>query len=333
MPRSLDPAPGRILELTRGAQATALVGAAVESGVFTLLDGRPMTADELARAASVSPRGARAILDGLVALDLVTLGEGKYANSPEASAFLVEDKPSSLTGLARIALRGMTDWTRLPQAVKTGAPVTAPPIDAKDNPHWSVLAPAIGPLALPAAQAVAAQLDVARRGSMSILDVGGGSGLFSATLLQANRLAEATQVDWPAVNTVARGLVDQLGVGERFHTVDGDFLAVDWGTDHDVAIYSNVAHGQSQARNLAAFRKFRSALAPTGTLVVSEYVTKDDRSGQRTALLLSSELLLTSKEGAAWRVDDYRRWLAEAGFTRVSLAETAGPSILIYANA
>jgi hypothetical protein len=332
MPRDLGPAPERILQLTGGAQATALVGAAVESGVFTRLEAGPMTADELAKALTISPRAASALLDGLVALEVITVGDGKYANSPDASAFLVEGKPSSLTGLARVALRGMTDWAKLPQALKTGAPVTAQPSDAKDNPFWTILVPAIAPLALPAAQAVVEQLNVARRGAVSILDVGGGSGIFSAVLLEANRLAEATQVDWPAVNAIARAFVDKLGVGKRFHTVDGDLHTADFGTGHDIAIYSNIAHGESPARNLAAFRKFRKALSSTGTLVISDYVAKDDRSGQRHALLFNSQMLLASKEGASWRVDDYRKWLAEAGFAQVIFAETSGPSTVIYAT-
>ena len=215
------PTPERILQLTGGAQATALVGAAVEAEVFTRLEAGAMTADELAKAASMSPRGTQALLDGLVALNLITLSGGKYANSPDASAFLVEGKATSLTGLARIGLRAMTDWAKLPQAVKTGAPVTAQPTDAKDNPFWSVLVPAIAPLVVPLAQEAARQLAVANRGPLSILDVGGGSGVFSAVLLQANQQARATQIDWPTVNAIARDFVGKLGVGVRFRTVDG----------------------------------------------------------------------------------------------------------------
>ena len=50
MPRTLGPSPERILQLTGGAQATALVGVAVDIGLFTLLEYRPMTAEELAAA-------------------------------------------------------------------------------------------------------------------------------------------------------------------------------------------------------------------------------------------------------------------------------------------
>jgi hypothetical protein len=325
--------PEKILQLTGGAQATALLGTAVACGVFTRLEAGPMTADELATVAKIAPRGARALLDGLVGLALLTVAGGKYANTPEASAFLVEGKPASLTGLARVALGNIPDWAKLPDSVTRGAPVTAETLEAKDLAFWSLLVPAIAPLAFPAAQAVAQRLDVARRGPLSILDVGGGSGIYSVVLLGANREARSTQVDWPTVNQIARAFVARAGVADRFHTVDGDIHTADWGTGHDVAIYSNIAHQESPAQNVEAFRRFRAALHTGGTLVVSEFVARDDRSGPPQALLFHSQMLLASREGATWREADYRAWLAEAGFTQVSFEPTQGPATLIYASA
>jgi hypothetical protein len=324
--------PEKILQLTGGTQATALLGTAVGNEVFTRLEAGAMTADELAKAAKISPRGAKALLDGILALGLVTLAGGKYANTPEASMFLVEGKPSSLTGLARVALAGIANWAKLPEAVASGAPVMPESTETKDLAFWSLLVPAIAPLAVPAAHAVVARLDVARRGPLSFLDVGGGSGIFSAVLLGANREARATQVDWPTVNQIARGFVAKFGVGERFHTVDGDIHTADWGSGHDVAIYSNIAHQESPAQNIEAFRKFRAALNVGGTLVVSDFVVKDDRSGPPHALLFHSQMLVASREGASWRDADYRAWLTEAGFKQVTFEPTQGASTLIYAS-
>jgi len=325
--------PEKIMQLTGGGQAVALLGTAVQNEVFTRLEAGAMTPDELAKAAKIAPRGAKALLDGLLALGLVTLAGGRYANSPEASTFLVEGKPSSLTGMARVAMHGLSNWARLPEAVASGAPVFSESIDAKDHAFWSILVPAIAPLAFPAAQAVAARLDVARRGPLSFLDVGGGSGIFSAVLLGANREAKSTQVDWPTVNQIARGFVAKFGVGDRFHTVDGDIHTADWGTGHDIAIFSNIAHQESPAQNVEAFRRFRAALNVGGTLVVSDFVVKDDRSGSPHALLFNAQMLVASKEGSSWREADYRAWLAEAGFKTVSFEPTQGPSTLIYASA
>ena len=324
--------PEKILHLTGGAQATALLGTAVAFRVFTLLDSAPMTCEEVARAAKISPRGASALLDGLVGLALVSVSGGRYTNSAEASVFLVEGKPASLTGLARVALGGMADWAKLPDAVTRGGPVTAETLEAKDLAFWTLLVPAIAPMALPCAQTVAQRLDVARRGPLSILDVGGGSGIYSAVLLGANPEARATQVDWPTVNAVAHAYVAQFGVGDWFHTVDGDIHTADWGSGHDLAIYSNIAHQESPAQNIEAFRRFRAALNVGGTLVVSEFVLKDDRSGSPRALLFHSQMLIASREGAAWREADFRAWLAEAGFTEISVEPTQGASTLIYAS-
>jgi hypothetical protein len=325
--------PEKIMQLTGGAQATGLLGAAVQHEVFTRLEAAAMTSDELAKAAKIAPRGARVLLDGLLALGLVVLAGGKYANSPEASTFLVEGKPTSLTGMARVSLHGMAQWARLPEAVASGAPVFPETLESKDLAFWSMLVPAIAPLAMPAAQAVVQRLDIPHRGPLSFLDVGGGSGIFSAVLLSANGQAKSTQVDWPTVNAIAHGFVAKFGVGDRFHTVDGDIHTADWGTGHDVAIYSNIAHQESPAQNVEAFRKFRKALNIGGTLVVSDFVVKDDRSGPPHALLFHAQMLVASKEGASWREADYRAWLAEAGFKTVSFEPTQGPSTLIYASA
>jgi hypothetical protein len=329
---SSEISPEKVMQLTGGAQATAVLGTAVSYELFTRLEAGAMTAEELAKAAKISLRGAKALLDGVVGLGLVTVAGGRYANTPEASAFLVEGKPASLTGLARVALGGITGWAKLPDAVSTGAPIVAESTETKDLAFWSLLVPAIAPLAFPCAQLVAKRLDVASKGPLSILDVGGGSGIFSAVMLGANRDARATQVDWPTVNQIARGFVGRFGVGERFHTVDGDIHTTDWGTGHDVAIYSNIAHQESPAENIAAFRKFKAALKSDGTLVVSDFVVRDDRSGPPQALLFHGQMLIASREGSTWRETDYRGWLLEAGFGTIEFEPTRGASTLIYAS-
>ena len=72
------------------------------------------------------------------------------------------------------SVRVATDWAKLPEAVRTGAPVTGETLEAKDLAFWSLLVPAIAPLAHPAAVATGKRLDVAGRAGLSILDVGGG---------------------------------------------------------------------------------------------------------------------------------------------------------------
>jgi len=333
MPDAPAEKPDSLLQLATAYRGSAVFAAAAAHQVFTHLQRGAGTAAELAAAAGISARGAQVVLDGLLGLGLIALSDGRYANAPAAAAFLLEGAPGSLAGMAQLPQVMMPTWAKLAEAVKTGAPVTAQTTEAPDLAFWRLLVPAIAPLSYPAAKATIAALEVATLGPISILDVGGGSGAFSHQLLLANPRATATQLDWPTVNAIARELAARAGVADRFRAVDGDFHTADWGTAaHDLGVFSNIAHQESPEQNVEACRRFRAALKPAGTLVISDFVLEDDRSGPPQALVFHSEMLLNSPKGAAWRKADYREWLASAGFQSVRFETTPGPSTLIFAR-
>jgi SAM-dependent methyltransferase len=321
------------MQMIGGYQASALIAAAVDHRVFARIERGVDTAEAMARDAGIALRGAQVLLDGLLGLGLVSLSGGRYENSPDASLFLVEGKPASLAEYVRLTHRFMLPWSRLHEAVKTGEPAVTETTDTPENSLWEPLVTAIAPLAFPVAQQVAARLSVAERGPLSMLDVGGGAGVFSAVVLAANRAAESTQIDWAPINRIAQAFVAQSGVADRFHTIDGDFHTKDFGTaQFDIGIFSNIAHGESPADNIATFRKFRTALRPGGTLVISEFVLNDDRTGNPPTLLFHANMMLHSKAGAVWRHADYRDWLTQAGFTNITTEPTPTPSTLIWAS-
>jgi SAM-dependent methyltransferase len=202
-----------------------------------------------------------------------------------------------------------------------------------NNPFWEELVPAIAPQAVPAAMIAADMLRLADAGKISILDVGGGSGIYSAIWLGLNPAARSTQLDWGPVNAIARRLVAERGVADRFTCIDGDFHTTDFGTAaYDVAVYSHIAHQEGPEDNVAIFAKFRGALKPGGTLVISDFVVDDDRSGPPFPLIFASEMLLKSKQGGTWRRADYHAWLVEAGFEHVSFQPTPSPATLVFAR-
>lgn len=330
---SNHPTPDRILKLINGYWATGIVGAAASHSLFTHLEAGADTADKLAAKAGISERGAQTLLDGLVGLDLVELRDGGYRNTAEAASFLVEGEPGCLSGFAELKLTHMGDLVALPDVVRTGGPVTEATVEVADNPHWEEVVPAIAALSVPVARIAADMLGLAEAGEIFILDIGGGSGIYSAIWLGLNPAARSTQLDWGPVNAIARRLLAERGVAERFTCVDGDFHTTDFGTAaHDVVVYSHIAHQEGPADNVAIFAKIRRALKPGGTLVIGDFVVDDDRGGPPFALIFASEMLLKSKQGGTWRRSDYRAWLAEAGFEDVSFQPTPSPTTLIFAR-
>ena len=327
------PTPEKVMQIITGGWASSILGAAAQHGIFTALEGNPATAENVAKKTGISLRGAQALLDGLTGLGLLTLSEGRYQNSPDASAFLVKGKPSYFGGLAEVYLQDFPTWQNLPTAAKTGLPSAQNTSEVADNPFWHVLVPAIAALSFPVAQMAAERLGIAKAGAVTWLDVGGGSGVWSAVWLGANKQAIGTQLDWPNVNKIGREFVANFGVADRFQTIDGDFHTTDFGSaKYDFAIYAHIAHMEGPAENLATFRKFRKALKPGGTLVVNDFVLNDDRTGHPFAMLFASQMLAVTKDGFTYRQSDYRKWLGEAGFKSVEIVPTPTPSTLVFAS-
>lgn len=327
-----QPTPDGVLRLINGYWATGVVGAAAGHSLFTHLEEGADTVAELADRAEIAERGAQTLLDGLVGVGLIEVHEGRYRNTPEASAYLVEGKPTSLCGFARLKLRHMGGLATLPDVVRAGGPVRDAETEVADNPHWEEIVPAIAAQSVPAATTAAEALGLAEAGPMSILDVGGGSGVYSAIWLEANRAAHSTQLDWEPINAIARRMVAERGVADRFTTVSGDFHTTDFGTaEYDIALYSHIAHQEGPEANVAVFSRLRNALKPGGALVVCDYVVDDDRGGPAFPLIFGAEMLLKSKQGRTWRRADYHDWLVKAGFGDISF-HSVPPATLVIAR-
>ena len=330
---SNQPTPERIMQLATGYWATGILGAAASHSLFTHLEAGAGTADKLAAQAGISERGAQTLLDGLVSLGLIELRDGNYRNTAEAATYLVEGQPACLSSFAEFKLAEMGKLVALPDVVRTGGPVTNVTVEVADNPHWEKVVQAIAAQSVPVAMIAADKLGLAEAEEVSILDIGGGSGIYSAIWLGLNPAARSTQLDWGPVNAMARRLVAERGAADRFTCIDGDFHTTDFGTAaYDVAVYSHIAHQEGPEDNVAIFAKVRGALKSGGTFVINDYIVEDDRSGPPFPLIFASEMLLKSKQGGTWRRADYHAWLVEAGFEHVSFQPTPSPATLVFAR-
>src|SRR5262249_29263870 len=73
-----------------------LAGAQLD--VSTALADGPLTVEEVARAIGCDPRRLSGLLSYLVPAGLLTVADGRFANTPEADRFLVRGRPGCLLG-------------------------------------------------------------------------------------------------------------------------------------------------------------------------------------------------------------------------------------------
>lgn len=174
-----------------------------------------------------------------------------------------------------------------------------------------LLASSTRELALQAARRLA-------RPAMEVLDVGAGAAPWSIALLEREPTIRVTALDLPGVLAVTRRAVSEAGWTPRFSYLAGDVFAVRLPPGaFDLIILGNLCHLFGADRNRVLFRRLRGSLAGGGALAVL-----DGLGGQRPSPASAFYLLglaLRAPDGDLHTEAAYRTWLAEAGFTDVTV--------------
>ena len=106
-------------------------------------------------------------------------------------------------------------------------------------------------------------------GRKSLLDLGGGHGLYSVGFAQKYPELDITLLDLPAVVPVARETAAYFGRTDRIRMVEGDFMSGEIGSDFDVVFCANVIGPRNLPQVLPTIRR---ALCPGGILQVRNRV-------------------------------------------------------------
>jgi ubiquinone/menaquinone biosynthesis C-methylase UbiE len=330
-----QPTPERILQMAWGYAPPLIIAAAVQHGLFDTLDAGPLSAAEIANRASVSPRGAAAVLNALAALQLLSKdAEQRYALTPESAAFLVSTKPSFQGGIFRHLDRQLVPkWLQLPEIVRTGRPAISVNQEQDGGKFFEEFVEDIFPMSYAAAQVLGDALKLAdAKQSVSVLDLAAGSGVWGVALAQKSPQVRVTAVDWPTVIPVTRRVATRFGLADRFKFVEGDLEQVDFGRDHQIATLGHILHSEGEARSRQLLRRTAEALAPGGTIAIAEFVMNEERTGPPNAALFAVNMLVHTDQGNAFTFSEMSNWLKEAGFVNVRNLEAPAPSPLILAD-
>ena len=322
------------MQFAWGYAAPLILEAALNHGLFDLLDQAPQTVGELAAQSGASVRGLTAILNALVGLEFLVRQGDRYALTPESAAFLVSTKSAYHGGFFRHVTRQiLPQWMQLTDAVGSGRPTVAANRQGQGQQFFAEFVEGLFPLSYRAAQVVGEHLGISKvTAPTSVLDIGAGSGVWGIALSHQSPFVTVRAVDWPKVLKVTRKLARRHGVGDRLQTVAGDLLEADFGTGHQVATIGHILHSEGRERSRQLLRKTFQALASGGTIVISEFVPNEDRTGPPMPLIFAVNMLLHTEAGDTFTFGEMADWLREAGFANPRQIKAPAPSPLILAT-
>lgn len=316
----VDLAPAPMLDLF-GAGAFEAVTLAMDLGILEALAEEPATPADLAARLDADPEGMAALLGWLAAQGYLASDGGTYRPSSMTRAWLLEESDTDFGPF-------LTFWNEIAfpywREHLTSAVVDGPPERTlyewlgEDADRWEVLQRGFKAAASVVVDEFGTRVDVPD-GATSLLDVGGGHGLYAARLCERHPDLAATVFDHPDALDVARETAAEAGVGDRVETIGGDYWTDDLGDGYNLALLCNVIHAHDPEENARLFGRVADALAPGGRIVVLDQFEGSSRfSSVGWAGLAFVTLTYHVTLGASiYPYEDVGDWLRGAGFTDV----------------
>lgn len=322
-----------LFDLVAGFVYSQTLAACVRLDLFARLAAGPLTTEALAARLELGPDAVARLLGAADALDLVDrAGPDRWALGPQGAALMGqpglvemithhEHLYADLADSAGLLRRrgGTGDLAAFWPYATSVSPREAEPGKVS---AYSALMAATQP-------AVAADLLAAYpvRRHRTLMDVGGGEGVFLAAAGAEAPKLSLRLFDLPAVAARARARLYQAGLLERTEILAGDFLSEPVPAGADLITLIRILHDHDEAGVLKLLSSARAALPEDGALLIAEPMSAAPRA-DRMADVYFAFYLLAMGRGRARTPAEIAALCREAGFRRVRSLRTRNPFLL-----
>jgi SAM-dependent methyltransferase len=315
--------PTAILRHAIGVFPPMAMLAGMQLDVFSPLKDGPMTATELAKALDVRPEKLTPLLYALFQAELLLRDGERFANTPEADAFLVRGRPTYMGSAHELYADLWSTALKAGQSIRAGEPQAKHDFATMSDDELGAFFRGLHAGALATGRQLATEYGFER--FHSLLDVGGGSGGLVIAACQYCPDLRATIVELPRVAPIAQSFLDEAKLANRITVLVADILERAPEERFDAAVLRNLIQvlGPDDARR--ALRSVGEALLPGALLLIVGHVLEDSRLSPPAAVGLNLVFLSIYDEGQARTETEHRIWLAEAGFSDISVQYGAAP--------
>lgn len=154
-----------------------------------------------------------------------------------------------------------------------------------------------------------------------LLDIGGGTGIYSIALLQRNPQLRAIVLDRPEVLKVTAEYAKAYGVTDRLECLPADMFTDALPPLADTILLSNVLHDWDVPECMKLVERCAASLPSGGRILIHDVLLNDAQDGPLTVALYSAALYSLT-EGRAYSGADFSSWLTKAGLTPAKAVHT-----------
>ena len=330
----------KVMGIAKGMERFEVAKAAVELGIFEILETGPKTAHSVAKGIGASERGTFVTLEYLKTMALVKSDCGFFASKPceyslatSTKMFLVKSAgPMNLGSFIATVLGSEEKHSRLAKVkdaiVRGGVDPRNDNQDARNNnnEYYKEFAEATWTIAYEPAKRMAnfIQKFSSKKAPSHILDVACGSGAYGVLSAKKFPKVKITALDQAVVIPSTKKIVAENKVSDRFTFITGSaFDAPLPARKFDVIIIANFIHLFDPKTTADLLKRFKNSLAQDGLVILSDIIRHDKPSvtllDDFSPIEFDFNMLATTVKGQTYSIPELDKVFQAANLTRVAL--------------
>lgn len=294
---------------------------ATEIGLFEALGKQNNTLTVLSTMIQADLKNTKALLDVLVAIGYVKLHKDHYSLQKRYQRWLLKESPHDLSVKLRFQNLEWNWLDHLSDYVKTGNTVQVH--SQMNSTAWRAYQEAMRPISLPLAAEFAKSIQVPVA-AKTVLDIGGGLGMFSIALCQQNPQLHSTILELPPACAYLNTVTLPSGVAHQISYMEGDIRTFDFGEKrYDLVLLMNTLHHFSEEENKNILMKVSKILTFGGSCFIGEVMHCPSRRDPNLAL---ANLYFGMLSGSGlWTKNQIQHWCTQAELSVIPLAGSFNP--------
>jgi ubiquinone/menaquinone biosynthesis C-methylase UbiE len=298
-------------------QKARIILSAAELDIFSKFQKGSKTVDQIVEDNKWCARGVQILLDALVAMGFVKKNADVYSIDPDVLRLLDSKSPDTILPMLLHRVRMWNSWSNLTDIVSGKLDIDSFVKVRKSDEDMKAFIGAMEVIGRQRANELAREVHL--EGRKSLLDVGGGSGVYSRAFLEFNPNLSVAIFDLPVVIGMTRKKFEDSGLTDRASFIAGDFNSDMLPARHDVALLSAIIHINSREKNRSLFSKIHSVLEPGGIIIIRDYIMDDSRTRPEGGAIFAVNMLVATSGGNTYTFKEIYEDLKIAGFVDVRL--------------
>ena len=307
------------IEYVKGFQKSRIFLTAFELGVFTEINDTEKTAKQVALKINTDINATERLMNALCALNSLVKVEDKFKNTADGIKYLCKQSPDYMS-IFHHSNHSWDTWSDLTEVVKKGKPAENKKIEDKESEWLEAFIGAMHNRGKKQAEFVAKNFDLTDINSL--LDIGGGSGVFSMAIKKIKPQIKATIFDLQNVIPITEKYLTKEGFQNQIMTLSGNYKTENITGTYDLILLSAIIHSNSFEENNELIKKCFKALNSGGKIIIQDYIMNDSKTQPAAGAIFSLNMLVATDNGTCFSEKEIKQWFDNSGIKFLIKKET-----------